>query len=349
MPQTLNPVGLYMNLVEWSKFFNPDGSLARIVRMLTQRNDLMNFLDWRESNMMTGERTTVETSLPVVSDRIINKGVVSSFGEVEQIDEQCAIMESWFNIDEEQVRIGGSEAAFRSSQFAGFAEKFSQQVNQRLLYANSQVNPAQILGIMPRYSSATAANAQNILNGGGVGSSNLSILLVQTGEGLTSGLFAKGTKAGIEHVDWGKRIISQVASTPDTGIGTAQLVVWSSQFKQHYGLNIADWTSVVRACNIDVTQLANNNAPVSLPELMIRMLERPRSLSAGKTAFIMNRTARQYLRLQMRADVKLGGQLNYDVVDGKRTAIFQEVPILICDQMLNTEAAVTGLPAINNI
>jgi hypothetical protein len=344
----LSAGGNFLTLAQWAKRQAPDQEIDVIVEMLSQRNEVLTDMKWKEGNLPTGERTTARTSLPTPSDRIINSGVVAHASTTEQFDEQTAVKEDWCDIDEELARLGGNVNALRLSEYNAFLEGFNQAVTKDLFYANGLTSPNKILGFTPRYNDATLANAQNILNGGGVGSVNTSVWLIfWTPEGC-HGLFPKGTKAGMEHTDWGKRIVQQVVNTPDGGIGMSRLVAWSSQFKWHFGLTIKDWRYAVRICNIDVNNLVRKSGAADLVELMIRATHRIPNLKASGAAFYMNRTVAEMLDIQRRSDVQLGGQLKYEVVDGEPLFSFRgTIPIRICDQLVLNEATVTGLPALS--
>ena len=55
----------------------------------------------------------------------------------------------------------------------------------------------------------------------------------------------------------------------------------------------------------------------------------------------MNRTALEYLEVEQREQVKGGGGLTYDNVDGRPVTSWRKVPIRLVDALLLTEARVT--------
>jgi len=75
--------------------------------------------------------------------------------------------------------------------------------------------------------------------------------------------------------------------------------------------------------------------------LMIKAIHRLPSLNNVKPVFYMNRSCHQMLDIQKRDDVQSGGQLNYDVVDGKPVMNFRGIPVKKCDQLLETESVVS--------
>jgi hypothetical protein len=73
---------------------------------------------------------------------------------------------------------------------------------------------------------------------------------------------------------------------------------------------------------------------------MIKATHRIQSLRAGKPAFYMNRTCIQMLDIYRRDDVKAGGGLTWQSVDGMVQYAFRGIPIRVCDALLENEAAV---------
>jgi hypothetical protein len=96
---------------------------------------------------------------------------------------------------------------------------------------------------------------------------------------------------------------------------------------------------VVRIPNIDVSDLVGG-AGADLIRFMIKAIHRIKNLSAGKSAFYMNRSIHQYLELKSYTAVKDGGGLTFENVSGRRQSSFQGIPIRIVDALLETEARV---------
>jgi hypothetical protein len=117
--------------------------------------------------------------------------------------------------------------------------------------------------------------------------------------------------------------------------------VYRDQFSWDCGLAVRDWRFGVRICNIEIDDLIAKSSADDLIELMIKSVHRLPSLTAGKTAFYMNRTVLQMLDIQKRDDVQTGGQLSYQNVDGIPALSFRGIPIRKVDALLDTEAVVS--------
>ena len=323
-------------LLDWAKTQDPDGKPARIVELLAQTNETLLDMHMKEGNLPTGHRTVVRTGLPSVAWRLLNGGVTPSKSTTAQIDEQCGILEAWSEVDVALAKLNGNVGEFRASEAKAFIEAMNQEMASTLFYGNSGTAPEEFTGLAPRYSAISGAtNAQNVITGSGSGSDNSSIWLVGWGENTISGIFPKGSKAGLEHNDYNEVTVEVTA-----GVAGNRMRAYQERFVWNAGIALKDWRYVVRIPNIDVSNLVANSSAADLVNLMIKATHRIPSLNMCKPVFYMNRTCFQMLDIQRREDVVTGG-LTYAEVDGKRVASFRGIPIRICDALTETEAAVS--------
>lgn len=325
-----------LTLADWAKRLDPDGKVPSIVELLSQRNELLEDMLWKEGNLPTGERTTVRTGLPTAAWRLLNQGVQPSKSTTAQIDEACGMLEAWSEVDKDLAELNGNSAAFRLSEAQAFIEAMNQEMAQTLFYGNSGTAPEEFTGLSARYSSLSAANAQNIVDCGGTDvADSMSIYLIVWGSNTVHGIFPKGSKAGLSHDDHGLVTVETTA-----GIAGTRMRAYQDQFQWKCGIALKDWRYVVRAANIDKSAMVAKSGNADLFDVMIKMIHRVPSLKMGKAAFYMNRTSFQYLDIQRRDDVQTGGQLSYDKSDGVMQYGFRGIPVRICDALLETEARV---------
>lgn len=321
-------------LADIAKRMDPDGKIPSIVELLSQTNEMLDDMLWKEGNLPTGERTTVRTGLPTVAWRLLNQGVQPSKSTTAQIDEACGMLEAWCEVDVALVALNGNTAAFRLSEGMAFIEAMNQEMQSTLIYGNSSTAPEEFNGLAVRYSSLSAANGQNIISGSGGGSDNSSIYLISWGANTIHGIYPKGSKAGLDHQDHGEQTIET-----SSGIGGTRLRAYQDQWTWKCGIALRDWRHVVRIANIDISNLVAKSSAADLVELMIKAIHRlPNRL--GKPVFYMNRTVFQMLDIQRRDDVIAGGGLTYADVDGKMVPMFRSIPVKIVDALTETEATV---------
>lgn len=324
-------------LVDVAKRLDPNGKIADIAEMLAQTNALLPHMPWVEGNLPTGHRTTVRTGLPSATWRLLNRGVATSKSTTAQIDEACGMLEARSQIDKDLCELNGNTGEFRLSESQAFLEAMNQEMASTFFYGNSGLDPEEITGLAPRYNSLSANNGQNIVDGGGSQSDNLSIWLVVWGPQTIFGIYPKGSKAGLQHEDLG------LADAFDSDNNRFRAYMDHYQWK--CGLALKDWRFCVRIANIDKSNLVAKSSAADLTELMIKAIHRiPGSYSGfsmGKPVFYMNRTAFQSLDIQRRDDVMAGGGMDYSKVDGVLTPNFRGVPVSICDALTEAEAQVT--------
>lgn len=324
-----------LTLADWAKRLDPDGKVPVIVELLAQQNEILTDMLWREGNLPTGHRTTVRTGLPAVAWRLLNQGVQPSKSTTTQIDEQCGMLEAWSEVDVDLALLNGNIASFRLSEAQAFIEAMNQEMAQTVFYGNGGLAPEEFTGLAPRYSSLSAPNASHVLSGAGAASDNTSVWLVVWGDNTISGIFPKGSKAGLIHNDYGEVTVELTA-----GIAGSRMRAFQERWQWKTGIAVKDWRYAVRICNIDVSNLVAKSSAADLIELMIKAIHRIPTLSLGKPAFYMNRTVFQMLDIQRRDDVLSGGGLTYADVDGVARPSFRGIPINKVDALLENEAAV---------
>lgn len=325
-----------LSLVDVAKRLDPDGKIATVAELLSQTNPVLMDMPFVEANNFTGHRMSVRTGLPTVAWRLLNNGVQPSKSTSAQVDESVGILEAWSEVDADLAELNGNVAAVRLSEGKAFVEAMNQEMASTLFYGNTSLAPEEFMGFSMRYSSLSAANAQNIVTGSGSDSDLSSIWLVGWGEQGAFGIYPKGSKAGLTHNDLGKQVVESTA-----GMGGSRLLAYREQWQWKCGLAVKDWRYIVRIPNIDISNLVAKSSAADLIELMIKAIHRIPNPGMVKLAFYMNRTCFQMLDIQRRDDVISGGGLVYSNVDGVATPMFRGIPIRVVDALLQSETAVS--------
>jgi hypothetical protein len=334
--------GTVLTITDFAQRLDPDGSVPDIAELLNEKNEVLTDMLWCEGNLPTGMRTTQRTGLPNVTFRLLNTGVQASKSTVGQIDDACCILEGWSVIDEKLAQLNGNVEALRLSEAKPFLEAMNQQFVSTLFYGNIFANPGTFLGFAPRYGAISGAvNQQNIINLSGTGSTNTSIWLAGWGEDTVCGIFPKGTKAGLAHEDYGIQTVQAQAAGAAVGMTSGFMRAYQDRFVWEPGLALRDWRYVVRIANIGVPALvsAGVSNSVDLIAAMSRSLDRPPSIKGSEMVFYMNRTIYSFLRLQGLSYSK--NAVTTQPAMNQFEMGFEGVPIRRCDQLLNTEAAIS--------
>jgi hypothetical protein len=351
----LPAVAGHATLIDIAKSYGPDGNVATVAELLNQSNEIIQDMNFIEGNLPTGHKGVVRVGLPTVSFRQFYKGVAVSKSGRATIEDVCAMLEGRNEIDKALADLNGNAAAFRMSEALAFVESMNQSFSQAIFYQDTAANKDAILGLSNRYNSKSATSGQNILDAGGSSTNNTSIWLVVWGPNTVTGIYPKGSKAGLTQEDLG--VIDAFDASNNRFRAYAERWEWK------FGLHVKDWRYAVRIANINTSDLTGQTgtqattAATWINKLMIKALARIPSMGMGRAAFYANRTVKEMLAvgaldksqnaLSFEAAVNQYGQVTPGSVAGAGTGIqggtlkFQGVPVRTVDQLLATEAQIT--------
>jgi len=343
-------------LLDWAKTLDPNGNVFKVAELLNQSNELIQYLPFIEGNLPTGHKAAVRVGLPAVTLRRFYQGVAPTKSGRATIEDVCAMQEGRNEVDKDLAELNGNVAAFRLSEAIAFVESMNQTFAQQIIYGDTSTNKDGILGLTPRYNSLSASvnSSANIIDAGGTGTDNTSVWLVVLGAETVTGIFPKGSRAGLEQEDLG--VQDAFDSSNNRYRAYMERWVWK------YGLHVKDWRYAVRIANIDVSDLTSQSntqaitASTWINKLMIKALARIPSMGMGQPVFIANRTVKEMLSigaldksqnaLSFSAGLDQYGRVTAGSVAGTGTGIrggqllFQGVPVLTMDRLLSTEAQV---------
>ncbi len=341
----------YLTLLVMTKRMAPDGSIENtIAELLTQQNPILDDIVWKESNQVTGHTVTIRTGLPAVYYRKINQGVPTGKSTTVQVTESMGMLEGRSQIDKKLADLNGNTAAFRMSETKPFIESMNQTFCQTLLYGDHTVDPEQFLGLAPRYATISGAtNGQNILDAGGTGGDNTSMWLVGHGADGMFGIFPKGTKAGLSHLE--EKDGSSDGCTVLTDSDGNTFRGYSDRFNWDGGIVVKDWRNVVRIANIDISELIAQatsqaaTASTALIKMMSRAIDRLPAQGANvKPVFYAHRTVFSMLRVAA-LDKSAANLGIFDAMNqfgkSRKELQFDGIPVRLMDQQLIAETRIT--------
>lgn len=285
-----------LTLLDWAKRLDPNGNIPQIAEMLSQQNEILEDMVWKEGNLPTGERVVIRTGLPSVYWRALNQGVPSSKSHTAQVDEACAMLEARSHVDAKLLALNNNSASFRLSEDSAFLEAMNQAMAGTIFTGNPGVDQKQFLGLATRYSSTTAGNGSNVLLAGGSGSDNASMYLLVWGDQTIYGTFPKGSKAGLQSRDLGEESVQDASG--NWYQAARSLYQWDG------GLVVKNWQFGVRIANIDVSDWVGvtgtqaSSAATNLIKLMTRAISRIPNFRMGRAAFYTNRSIQEGLMIQ---------------------------------------------------
>jgi hypothetical protein len=328
-------------LLDLAQRQDPDGKIAPIVELLHQSNEFLTDAFWKEGNLITGNRTTVRTGLPTPTWRKMYGGVQPTKSITAQVTDNCGMLEAYSEIDKALADLNNNTAAFRLSEDTPHIEGISQELASTFFYGDEASAPNEFTGLAPRYNDLSAANADNIVVGGGSDVDNASIWLVGWGENTVHGIVPKGSTAGIQFSDKGQVTVENIDGS------NGRMEAYRSHYRIDAGLTVRDWRYVVRIPNIDKSALSSvydagvfATSSAHLPELMFQAMRLIPNLSVVRPAFYMSRDIMTWVDRQVAAAVQ-GSTLTTDMVGGKLVTSFHGIPMRRVDALAADEALVT--------
>lgn len=345
--------GSSLSLLDLTSRMDGAQKQAYIAELLSQSNALVRDMPFIEGSEIFGHQFVFRNSIPAGSWRYLNRGTPYGKSTTGKSTIDMGSLTGYSQIDKLLAVGSGNVAEFRKNEDVAFVEGMGQTVEQTAWYGNTATNPAEFMGFSTFYNTVTvgtAQNAQNVIDGGGTGSDNASMWLVCWGPRTVTGVYPRGSRAGLNSDD-----LADTRPAYDS-VGNPY-EAWTTYFEHNLGLCPMDWRQVVRICNIDVTNagLAGPSA-LDLFVAMSQMVMQPPALGKGisgitetdapndpmpsiSPVIYTNRTVRFWMDVQGMRDVNV---LNTQKdAAGRVQDDFRGVPVRISDQLINAEARVT--------
>lgn len=322
-------------LLDLARRKDPDGSIAAIVELLNETNDILQDITFVEGNLPTGHRTTVRTGIPLPTWRKLYGGVQPTKSTTAQVTDSTGMLEAYAEVDKALADLNNNTAEFRLSEDRPHIEGMMQEAADTIFFGDAVAEPETFNGLASRYNDLSAANSDNIINGAGVGADNRSIWLVVWSDTTVHGIIPKGSTAGLQVNDKGQVTIEDV-----DGAG-GRMEAYRTHYRWDLGVSVRDWRYAVRIANIDFSLLtANISTGADLADLMFQALELIPNLNRGRAAFYASRPVRTFLRRQVAEKIKQS-TLMVEQVGGVPVMFFHGVPVRRCDVLAADEAQVT--------
>jgi hypothetical protein len=219
---------------------DPEGKMMPIVEALSRRDKMMEDITWMPTNDTTSHVSNVRNFQPGGARRRYNRGSTAAASATDPRRNVTTTLERFSDVDELLADDSGDIGTLRAQEGQAFFEQFMQDVGDDIMYGNEATDSDNMTGFMPRM--ATIDN-KRVLDNGGSGSDLMSALIVQFGPNQVTGIYPKGSTAGMYRKDWGRQF--------ETDSDGRRLVVWRDQFRWRYGLAVEDDRCIARVANIE--------------------------------------------------------------------------------------------------
>lgn len=324
----------FVDLIDIYKAQDGNGAYIEVIEMLTEMNPILDDAMAVECNKGTTHLHTVRTGLPPITWGKLYKGIPQGKSDKAQVEDTTGFAEGLSTIDDRLLKLSSNEGATRLSEAKGYLQAMSNEMATKIFYGNTASDPEEFMGFMPRFNSLSAPNGNQIIDAGGTGSDNTSILFVSWGEEQCQLLYPKGMQAGVQRDDKGSQRVLDSDGNPY--YAKEELFTW------HIGLAVKDWRYVSRIANIDVSDMQAGS--VKLYDFMRKAYYKlqSRRIPGGTMAIYCNRDVLESLdALATNAGTADNFQrLSRAEVEGKEVLTYRGIPLRETDALVNTEARV---------
>lgn len=321
-----------------------DAAIGKVAEVLIQHNEMLMDIPYMEMNEGTIHKEMIRSALPEVYYRKANQPIPASKSTIEERTFTATHFESKSVIDEAVAERGGMDRVSfnRWNQAQGHLQAHAQEHANLLIYGSPVSANMKTAGVMDILStlSVSEETSKQIIDAGGTGSDNCSILKIHWGENSVFGVYPKGTTAGLKRVDHsagGKKVKIQGV---DKNGNPGDFWGYEEQFMTDHGLVVKDYRQLARIANIDVSNLVSGAGAADLIDLMISAQYKIDSLQNGRGVWYVNRTVEAALHKQALTKVGAGAGLSFENFGGKQILTFLGDPVRRMDALLNSEARV---------
>jgi len=320
--------------------------IGKVAEVLVEHNEMLNDIPYMEMNEGTIHKEDIRSALPEVYYRKANQPIPASKSTIEERTFQATHFESKSQIDRAVAQRGGMDrvAYNRWNQAQGHLQAHANELASLMIYGSPSTSPLKTAGFFDIYSTlaSTEETSNQIVDAGGTGSDNCSILKVHWGERSVFGVYPKGTQAGLTRMDHsaGGKLV-KIPGLDENG-NAGDFWGYEEEFLTDHGLVVKDYRQAARIANIDVSNLVSGSGAADLIDLMISANYKIDSLKNGKGVWYVNRTIEAHLHKQALTKVGAGAGLSFDNFEGKQILTFLGDPVRRMDALLNSEAQVTS-------
>lgn len=319
--------------------------IGGVAEVLMNQNAMLEDMMYTEMNEGTIHKEDIRSALPEVYYRKANQAIPSSKSTIEERSFQATHFESKSQVDRAVAERGGMDrvAYNRWNQAQGHLQAHANELADLMIYGSPSTSNRKTAGLFDIYSTlaTTEETSNQIIDAGGTGSDNCSILKVHHGERSIFGVYPKGTTAGLTRNDHSKggKVIKIEALDSNGAAGS--LWGYEEEFLTDHGLVVKDYRQASRIANIDVSNLVSGTGAADLIDLMISANYKIDNLQNGKGVWYVNRTVEAHLHKQALTKVGAGGGLSFENFEGRRILTFLGDPVRRMDALVNSEARVT--------
>lgn len=321
-------------LLDHAKQFGPDGEELAVAEVLSKANPMIEDALVIESNSDAGHLTAIRTAIPHGTWRKAYKGVQPVKDGLKQVTESFGTLASDSIVDKLVAEKGGKVAQVRMGQAKSIMTGMAYDMGKTLIEGSQKKEEESFTGLASRYNKVgtfdSEDSSRNVVSAGGNAANAMSSIYFITWDSDKVFMFyPKGSKAGIEHIDYsaGNKCVSV-----EDGKG-GSFPAYHDHFQWQAGLCVADWRYAGRVCNIADTTTGDD-----LLKALDELCNRVSTDGGGKAILYMNKKVR--FKLQQALNKK--GNVYYTPEKPGQPLVltYNGYPVHVCSFISNAEAKV---------
>ena len=320
--------------------------IGKVAEVLVTQNSMLNDIPYQVMNEGTIHKEDIRSALPEVYYRKANQPIPASKTTTEERSFSGSHFESKSQIDQKVAERGGMDRVGynRWNQAIGHVQAHGNELASLMIYGSPSDSVLKTAGLFDIYSTlvSTEETSKQMVDAGGTGIDNTSIIKVHWGERSVFGIYPTGTTAGLTRKDRSSGgTLVQIAGIDENG-NAGTFWGYEEDFLTDHGLVVKDFRQAGRICNIDVSDLKTGLAvdAADLTDLMIDLNFKIDDLNNGQGVWYVNRTIEAFLFKQARTIVGNGAGLTFENYQGKEILHFLGDPVRRMDAILTSEARV---------
>jgi hypothetical protein len=286
----------------------------------------------------------MRSSLPTVGFIRLNEGSLRSKSTTRQTVDSMGMVGGLSEVDVKFKKVFSDFEAHRWNEDQTFLESISQKISSTIFTGNEASDDTSFTGFQPRFAPGASSlvaptlgtAAYQIVDGGGTGTDNTSVWVVDWGERACHLIHPEGDDGGIEQTDHGPLKV-------ETGSGATARAFFAAttEFNITCGLSIHNLRHVCRIANIDksdvlsTTEATNPNIIKLLAKAMHKMLPQ----NGARRCIYCSRDIATLLDIQ--ANNKSNLALSQGEWAGVPATMYRGAPIRETDALGADEARVT--------
>ena len=322
-----------------------NNQIGKVAEVLVQENPMLQDIPYMEMNEGAIHKEDIRSGLPAIYYRKANEAIPASKTTTEERSFQAAHFESKSQIDAAVAQRGGKDriAYNRWNQAQGHIQAHAIEHAALTIYGSPVDSNRKVPGFFDVYStlSTSEPTSKQVIDAGGTGSDNMSILLVHWGERAVFGVYPAGTQAGLQRIDRSPGNTQIQIQATDLNGNPGAFWGYEEDFMIDHGLVIKDYRQAGRIANISLDALKTGTGAADIVDLMISLAYRIHSPSNGSGAWYVNRTIEAALHKQALTKVGAGAGLTFANYQGQQVLMFLGRPVRRSDALLTSEARVT--------